>query len=78
MHQGGFRLECPWHLITPSLETHLAATVLSLGQASESGNKPSRRWASDTCRADLAWHVLQASERPPLPEAAGTSARADA
>lgn len=44
-----------------------STTVLSPGQAPVSGNKPSRRWVLNTCRTDLAWHILQASESPSSP-----------
>lgn len=50
------------------LRNSFNTTVLSPGQASASGNKPSHHWALDTCGADLAWHILQASKFPSSPK----------
>lgn len=50
------------------LRNPLGTTVLCTSQASASGNKPSPCWASDTCGADLASNIVQASEAPSSPK----------
>lgn len=50
------------------LRNPLGTTVLCTSQASASGNKPSHCWASDTCGADLASNIVQASEAPSSPK----------